>query len=115
MPPILCKSSIIYFPEGLDSKASANLSFGFTSNVLQVCQEGRLVCDSLEILDREFYFGGSGHRKEVQNLVPMNIQLTSEKISGAHGIGGAPDNIDYSNSVEEGLSSDDIPTNVGVD
>ena len=68
MPPTLCRSSITYFPEGLDRKFSAGLLTISGSDLLQVCQEGCLVSDSLEIVDREFDFSGPGHRKKVQNL-----------------------------------------------
>lgn len=50
----------------------------FTSDVLQVCQQGRLVGDRLKIFDREFYLSGPGHREEVQNLVPISPHHASE-------------------------------------
>ena len=45
---------------------------------------------------------------------PLAPCATGERNDGTYGVGGAPDDIDNSDSIEEGLASDDIPDSVGV-
>ena len=86
----------------------------FPCDVLQVCQEGRLVGDRLEIFDREFYFSSPGHCEEMQDLVPVSTQRAGYRDDGAYGVGGAPDDIYDGNGIEEGLASDDVPKSPDV-
>ena len=113
MPPTLCRSSITYFPEGLDCRFSVGFLSISSNDVLQVRQEGCLVSDSLEIVNRKFNFGCPGHRKKVQDLCTHQSQRISERNNGTYGIGGTSDNINDSNGVEEGLASNDIPKGIG--
>ena len=105
----------MYLPEGLDNEPSVNVFPSFASDVLQVRQEGCLVGDGLEIVDRELYFSGPGHRKQVQNLVPMSAQHTCERDDDAYGVGRTSDDIDDGNSIEEGPASNDIPESADID
>lgn len=65
----------MYFPEGLNYEFSVGFLSTSNSDVLQVCQEGSFVSDSLEIVNRELDFGGPGHRKKVQNLYAHQYPL----------------------------------------
>ena len=68
-----------------------NLTQKWGLNALEVAEPGSAVADGLEVVDREINVSSTSHREQVQD-----------------GVGGTTDDVDESDSVDEGLARQDV-------